>query len=271
MKSAVTVSLVPQAKGGPFILWDDLEKACQTASQLGFDAIEIFPPSPEAVAVEIVKPLLERYRLSLAAVGTGGGWVAHRLHFTHANPAVRNAALDFARRIVHAAAALGAPAIVGSMQGKAEGEVSLDQARAWLAEALEDLASIAAGYGRTLFYEPLNRYETNVFNRLEDTVRFLKMLTARNITILADMFHMNIEEASMADALRAAGPLIGHFHFADSNRRAIGWGHTEVAPIVQALRDIGYQGYISAEALSVPDPEAAAAQSAASFRKYFAA
>ncbi len=269
MKSAVTVSLVPQAKGGPFILWDDLEAACMTASRLGFDAIEIFPPSPEAVSVEIIRPLLERFRLGLAAIGTGGGWVAHKWHFTHADPAIRASARDFARRIVHAAGKLGAPAIVGSMQGKIEGDVTREEAQLWLGEALEDLATVAAEYGQTVFYEPLNRYETNLFNRVGDTVEFLKSLKARNIRILADMFHMSIEEVSIADAIRTAGPLLGHFHFADSNRRAIGWGHTEVEPIAAALHEIGYQGYVSAEALSLPSPEAAAAQSAESFRRYF--
>ena len=269
MKSAVTVSLVPQAKGGPFILWDDLAASCELAARLGFDAVEIFPPAPEAVAPEIVRPLLERHGLELAAVGTGGGWAMHKWHFTHANAAIRAKAREFARGMVEAGAALGVPAIVGSMQGKIEGDVTREQALAWLKEALEELAGVAESHGRGLFYEPLNRYETNMFNRLGDTVEFLRSLRAQNITILADMFHMSIEEVSIADALREAGSLVGHFHFADSNRRAIGWGHTEVEPIVEALRDIRYSGYISGEALAIPNPEAAATQTIQSFRRYF--
>ena len=78
--------------------------------------------------------------------------------------------------------------------------------------------------------------------------------------LLADLFHMNIEEANLADALRAAGPHIGHVHFADSNRRAAGMGHTDFAPVVAALREIGYAGYLSAEVLPLPDRDAAAKQ-----------
>ena len=85
------------------------------------------------------------------------------------------------------------------------------------------------------------------------------------------MFHMNIEETSLAEALREAGPLIGHFHFADSNRRAIGLGHTEVESVAAALREIGYDGYISGEVLPLPDSETAAAQTIASYRRYFGA
>ena len=64
-----------------------------------------------------------------------------------------------------------------------------------------------------------------------------------------------------------SGALVGHVHFADSNRRAIGLGHTDIAPIAAALRDIGYAGYLSAEILPLPDAETAAAQTMASFCK----
>ena len=210
------------------------------------------------MAPEIVRPLLEHHGLELAAVGTGGGWAMHKWHFTHADAAIRAQAREFARGIIEAAAALGAPAIIGSMQGKIEGDVTREQALVWLEEALEELAGVAESHGRGLFYEPLNRYETNLFNRLGDAAEFLHSLRAQNITILADLFHMNIEEVSIADALREAGSLVGHVHFADSNRRAIGWGHTEVEPIIEALRDIRLQGYLSGETLPIPNPEAAA-------------
>jgi len=53
MKSAVTVSLVAEAKGGPFVFWDDLPAACRKAKEIGFDAVEIFPPSPDAIAATV--------------------------------------------------------------------------------------------------------------------------------------------------------------------------------------------------------------------------
>jgi sugar phosphate isomerase/epimerase len=79
---------------------------------------------------------------------------------------------------------------------------------------------------------------------------------------------MNIEEVNLSDAIRATGSHIGHVHFADSNRRAAGMGHTDFAPVVKALRDIEYRGYLSAEVLPLPDSLAAAKQTIAAFRKY---
>jgi sugar phosphate isomerase/epimerase len=268
MRSAVTVSLVPEARSGPFVFAHGLADACAQAAALGFDAVEVFPPAADAPALTELPALLERHRLRVAAVGTGAGWLVHRLTLTHPDAAVRERAREFIRGIVDCAGRLGAPAIIGSMQGRWEGDVSRPQALAWLGEALEDLGAHAARHGVTLLYEPLNRYETNLFNRLDDTAAWLRTLRTPHVRLLADLFHMAIEEADLAEALRAAGPLVGHVHFADSNRRAIGFGHTDVAPLVAALREIGYAGFLSAEVFPLPDAATAAKQTIDSFRRH---
>src|SRR6266853_581214 len=267
MKSAITVSLIPQAKGGPFVFWNGLADGFAQAAALGFDAVEIFPPSADALDVAEVKALMAQHGLAVAAVGTGGGWVIHKWTLTHGDPALRAKAREFIRSIIDAAGSLGAPTILGSMQGRWEGEVTRDQALAWLREALEDLGEHAARHGVPFLYEFLNRYETNLFNRAGDTAAFVRTLRTQNVRILADLFHMNIEERDIAAALREAGALVGHVHFADSNRQAIGLGHTVIEPIIAALRDIGYTGYLSAEILPLPDPLTAARQTIESFKK----
>jgi sugar phosphate isomerase/epimerase len=80
---------------------------------------------------------------------------------------------------------------------------------------------------------------------------------------------MNIEEADVAGALRQVGDLLGHVHFVDSNRRAAGMGHTNFGPIVQALRDIHYSGYVSAECFPIPDAKTAARKSIETYRTLF--
>jgi sugar phosphate isomerase/epimerase len=269
MRSAVTISLVPEARGGPFVFWDDLACGCQKAAALGFDAVEVFPRSPREFEVQHLQQLLATHRLELAAVGTGSGWVAHKLRLTDPDPQTRRRAREFVAAMIDLAGSLGAPAIIGSMQGRWEGNVTRDQALAWLGEALEELAPLAAHHGLPLLFEPLNRYETNLLNRVDDSVGFLKTLRAQNVKLLCDLFHMNIEEANIAGALRFAGSRLGHLHFADSNRRAIGFGHTDMAPVVEALRDISYSGYISGEILPAPDSDAAAKQTIASFKRWF--
>lgn len=269
IRSAVTISLVPEARGGPFVFWDDLAAGCARAAELGFDAVEIFPRSATELNAKELRGLLDRHGLRLAAVGTGAGWLVHNLRLTDPDAGVRRRAQQFIGALVDFAGGFGAPAILGSMQGRWEGAVTREQALAWLAEGLEQLGPRAHAHGVPLLYEFLNRYETNLCNCVAGAMDFLAPLRTQNVKLLCDLFHMNIEESSVAGALRAAGPRLGHVHFADSNRRAVGFGHTDMTSIAAALRDIGYAGFVSAEILPLPDGEAAARQTIHSFRRWF--
>ncbi len=269
MKSAVTLSLVPEARGGPFIFWDDLEAGCASAARHGFDAVELFVPSSNAVPLSKVQELGDRHALKLAAVGTGAGWVQHRLRLTDPDAAVRRRAREFIFGIINFAGILGAPAILGSMQGRHEGTVSRDQALDWLAQELRALGERASGHGVPLLYEPLNRYETNLLCTTHDAAQFIESRGITNVKLLCDLFHMNIEETDVAGALRAVGPQLGHVHWADSNRRAMGMGHTDPAPIAAALKECGYSGSLSAEVFPLPDGDAAARQTMESFHRWF--
>ncbi len=267
--SAVTVSLVAQARGGPFVFWDDLSAAAEKAAALGFDAIEIFAPAPAAVNAEELKALLAKHQLKLAAVGTGAGMVIHGLSLIDPDADKRNKAKDFVRSIIDMGGPFGAPAIIGSMQGKWGGGQNRDDALALLGTACEELGEYAAKYNVPLIYEPLNRYETNLICTVADGVKFLKSLKSTNVKLLADLFHMNIEEANIADGIRVGKGYIGHVHFVDSNRRPAGLGHMDYEPIAAVLKEIGYEGYVSAEALAYPDPDAAAKQTIEAYNKYF--
>ena len=115
-------------EGGPFVFWDDLAAGCAHAAELGFDAVEIFPPGAEALDVAKVAQLLGAQGLHCAAIGTGAGWVKHKLRLTDPDAAVRQGAIGFVGGIIDAAGALGAPAIIGSMQGRWGDGVARDQA-----------------------------------------------------------------------------------------------------------------------------------------------
>lgn len=260
MKSAITLAQVPEAAAGPFVFHQPLPEGFAAAAKHGYDAVELFLPSPDFITVAEVKALASEHGLEIAAVGTGAGMVKHGLSLTDPDPTVREKALKFILEMIEFGGQLGAPAILGSMQGKWGGAVSRETALDHLAEALKTAGAAAAKHGVPFIYEPLNRYETNLINQLEEGARFIEQYRLENIVLLADLFHMNIEESDVPAAIKAAGEHTGHVHFADSNRSAMGMGHTDPAPIIAALKEVGYQGYLSGEIFPKPDPETCAAQ-----------
>ena len=269
IRSAITVSIVPESKGGPFVFHGGLEAGIASAASTGFDGVEIFPSHADDIDGHLLRGWLEKYSVQLAAMGTGAGWLTRKLRLTDPDPLVRAAGRDFIGAIVDFAGGFGAPAIIGSMQGRHGDGVSREQALEWLRAELNQLGPRAHAHGVPLLYEPLNRYETNLFNTLSEAAAFLETLKTRNVKLLADLFHMNIEETDLAEAIRINGKWIGHVHFADSNRRAIGLGHTQFSPVAKALIDVGYDGYVSGEIFPWPDAQTAATKTLESFRKFF--
>ena len=122
-----------------------------------------------------------------------------------------------------------------------------------LIEELKDLGKYAEDVGSYILLEPLNRYETHFLNRLEQAVEICEELRMEYVKIMADVFHMNIEEADIPKSIREAGDYIKHVHLADSNRYAPGYGHTDFKSIFEALKDIGYEYYMALEC-RVPEP-----------------
>src|SRR5437773_6085761 len=216
MQSAVTISLVPEARGGPFVFSGDLATSCARAAELGFDAVEIFPRAADEINARELRGLLRKHNLKLAAMGTGAGWLAHKLRLTDSDALVRERARNFVASIIDLAAGFGAPAIIGSMQGRSEGNLTRDGAIEKLREALETLGPRAHAAGVPLLFEPLNRYETNLINTVADGLELLRSLRTQNVKLLCDLFHMNIEEPNIGESIRQAGPWMGHLHLADS-------------------------------------------------------
>ncbi len=260
MKPSVTITLVPSLSKGPWIYWENLDLSIPKAKAAGFEAVELFPASAEAIDPNRLASLLQQHGMKLSAVGSGAGKAVYGLHLVGPDAAQRVKAREYIARLIDLGARFGSPVIIGSMQGTVEGNVTRDQALVWVREALNELAPRAKAAGVKLLFEPLNRYETNLINCLADGVALLRSLASDNVSLLADLFHLNIEESSLPAAIRDSKGFIGYVHLADSNRRPAGLGHIAFGEIMEALRDIGYDGYVSAEALPYPNPDGAAAQ-----------
>ena len=116
-----------------------------------------------------------------------------------------------------------------------------------LLEIFAELGEQAASEGVAIWIEPLNRYEDHMVNRLEQAVSLCERIGLSSVGVMADLFHMNIEEVDSAAALIASRDRLGHLHGADSNRLEPGAGQTDFAAIKTALTSIGYEGFIALE------------------------
>lgn len=116
-----------------------------------------------------------------------------------------------------------------------------------LCDALSILGEHAQREGLVLLLEPLNRYEDHMLNTLQQGVRLCEQVGLASVKLLADVFHMSIEEKDSAAALIAAKDYVHHIHLADSNRLEPGQGHTDFSAIVKALDTMGYEGFMALE------------------------
>ena len=123
----------------------------------------------------------------------------------------------------------------------------LDEVRRNFVKSVREISAHAAERKVQVALEPLNRFEgyAGFMNSVQDAVSVIEESGAANVGVLADLFHINIEDTSLSDALRLAGRRLMHVHLADSNRAAPGTGHIDFLQLIRTLRSTGYQGYLS--------------------------
>jgi sugar phosphate isomerase/epimerase len=138
-----------------------------------------------------------------------------------------------------------------------------EDTRAVLLDCLGRLGDHAKSCGATVLLEPLNRYEDFMCNTLAQGVSYCKALKHTNVMLMADLFHMGIEEANSSRALEDAIVHLKHIHVADSNRYEPGQGHTDFKTIFATLKRLGYSGYLAFECMLKSPAETALPRSVA--------
>jgi sugar phosphate isomerase/epimerase len=138
--------------------------------------------------------------------------------------------------------------------------------RAVLLEALGELGRHAASEGVWLLFEPLNRYEDHMVNTLDQAVELCQATGLDSVKVVADLFHMNIEEDDVAASIRRAAPFLGHVQLGDSNRLQPGAGHLDWAAALAALAEVGFDGYLAMECRLRGAPEVVLPEVAAFLR-----
>ncbi len=256
----------PDVAFGPLaLLSGSFAEKVRKAAALGYDGVELMVRDPAGLDWAHVKQTLAAAGLETPQVVTGELFGADGLCLVTPDGDLFRRALQRTQSVIDLAAHLGAMVNIGRLRGRLDG---LEAADPWgvAVERLGQLAAYAAQRQVRLTLEPLNRYETDFILNTADGLRMLADLQCDNVGLMLDVFHMNIEEASLAQGLESAGERCWHVHIADSNRRYPGAGHLDFDAVFAALTRMGYDGYVSAELLPLPDPDTAAAKTIAFVR-----
>jgi sugar phosphate isomerase/epimerase len=239
---------------------DDLQRSIERSASLGYDGVELALRDAAQLKTAVLKRCLARSGVEIACISSGQVFAVDRLYFTHPEEAVRGAAVERICGLIRLAAEFGAKVNLGRARGFIHHGETRETAKARFLACLDSCAKLAARLGVELIIEPVNRYESNFINNCQEGLEIVRDSGHACVKLMADLFHMNIEDASFREAFLTAKDYITYIHVADSNRLAPGWGHLNFDEVFRVLVEIGYQGYLTAEILPQPDPDAAAAQ-----------
>ena len=243
MSTAARIAIQEDMLPGP-----SLEDRFAQAADLGVQGIEFWSSRLAAQASEIER-LSGRGGVVAASINNG-----RRSRFLDPDPAERGRALAELGEAIRLAGRIGAAGVVfvphffGPLLPDLSpfmDPVALE--RSLLAAQLRGLAEHAEQAGVSLWVEPVNRYETHLFVRLADAASLVAPLGLPCVGIVADLFHMALDEPDIPAAIRDNAAVIGHVHLADSNRRLPGQGRTDFGAALAALREIGYSGWMAFE------------------------
>ena len=249
---------------------ENLETTFKRLQRYGYDGVELVG-EPEQYDVDEVLRLCDRYGLKVLTVCGMFPWPTSERDLGNPDSEVRRRAVEYVQRCCDMAAALGSSAVVctpcpvmknapvDAPREETGWREKAGREREFAVESVRQAARRAAERGVTLAIEPINRYETYMLNTIEQGLEFVEQVGTEGLSVHLDTFHMNIEDKDPVGCVEVAGSRIGNVHIADSNRKAVGYGHFDFPGFVEALVRVGYDGPVNLEPLPpLPDPYIAA-------------
>lgn len=232
---------------------EEVTRSAERLARLGYDAMEV-EGEPEEYDPRKVRKAADDAGLGISSVCPN--FTPNR-DLSHPDPDKRAEAGTYLRSLADFAAGVGAPLFIvaPTAYGRVRPVADPREEWGWAVEGVREAGEYAASVGVDLSLECWNRYGTYMLNRLAEGVRMWRETGLSNGGVMADTFHMNVEERSPADAARGLGGLLNHVHLSDSNRLAPGLGHIDFAGFIRVLEEVGYGGHLAFELIpNLPNP-----------------
>lgn len=241
--------------GTYFAYWEqewrgDYAAYCRKVAKLGFDILEISADGLMRMKQADVANLKKTAAGEGIGLTAGLGFPADA-DMSSEDAATRKRGLELMKKMLPLLECAGIDRVGGVIFASWPYDYNkpFDKPAAWArsVESMKTAADIAKNHGVTLMCEVVNRFEHYMLNTAAEAVQFVRDIDKPNVKVMLDTFHMNIEEDFLGDAIRTAGPLLGHFHIGECNRKVPGKGHMPWDDIGKGLRDVKYQGAVVME------------------------
>ena len=259
MAHKYSVILVTLAGDGGNV-WERPREVLETVANAGYDGVDLDaePDRIDAKQFNEVASLAASLGLKVPAlICAWGGWHAGEVRdLASSDESVRSYAVRYTQKCIDLAASLDEPPLIEIAAVPPHSEYPITSVprptlRRNFVKSTREISAYAAPRGVRVAIEPINRFEgyAGFLNSIMEAKSIADEVGADNVGVLADFFHVNIEDAALADTLRLAGDRLMCIHLADSNRQAPGTGHLDFLHIVRTLNSIGYSGYLSLDAV----------------------
>ncbi|KSV57594.1 sugar phosphate isomerase/epimerase family protein [Acetivibrio ethanolgignens] len=235
-----------------------LEKSFSDLAKLGYDGVELMTLNPGKLDWEQVKSEAQKNGLSIALVCTGEIFGQLGLSYTHPDERIRREAIERSKEIIDFAGFLGANINIGRVRGQYCKELSKEETEALAVEAFAELSDYAAPKSVKIALETVTIMQTNFINTLEEGKKIVDRVNRENFRLMMDVFHLNLEEKDIYNAIREYSPYNIHVHLADNNRRYPGQCGLDFKKILSTFKECGYDGNFCTEIFQIPSMEEAA-------------
>src|SRR5579864_2645049 len=231
------------------------------------EGIELVATHPMGYAIDELVALTRKHKLPVVSLLSGWSYANEGLCLSSPDAGVRERAVERLREYVGMAAQLGAIMVVGLMQGLRSDEPDEAKANDRIAEALKLVAETAHVERVQVVLEPVNHLQVGFNHTAGEAAALVARVGSPALGYMLDTIHMNIEEHSVLETIRAHGPCIRHFHLCETNGSAYGTGNLDFPSVLAALAQAGYDRYASVKVYRKANWEEAARSSAEFLRQ----